>query len=97
MSSAMTRPGSSLDEKNIARLLATHHCTSCHRREQKLVGPSFQSVGKRYAGKADALAQISEHIRQGGKGRWGPIPMPPQPQLSDAELQALSRWVLQQQ
>jgi len=51
-------------------------------------------VAKKYAGQADAEATVIKNIKAGGSGKWGPIPMPPQTQLSDADAKALAVWVL---
>lgn len=88
--------GAALDEAATQAILKRHHCTSCHQTTRKVVGPAFRAVAERYAGVADAEAQVAGHIRQGGSGRWGPVPMPPQSQLDDDELAALTHWVLSQ-
>ena len=50
---------------------------------KKLVGPAYQDVAKKYAGKsADELAKS---IKAGGSGKWGAVPMPAQAALSDAD------------
>ena len=69
-------------------------CTACHAVDKKLVGPSYQDVAKKYAGQKDAAATLAASIRQGGTGKWGPVPMPAQPALSDADLNTLAVWVL---
>ena len=69
-------------------------CMACHAVDKKLVGPSYQDVAKKYAGQADAEAALAKSIKAGGSGKWGPIPMPPQAQLSDADAKALAAWVL---
>ena len=33
-------------------------------------------------------------VQKGGVGAWGKVPMPPNPQVSDAEAKALVHWVL---
>ena len=68
-------------------------CTACHTVDKKVLGPSYQDVAKKYAGQKDAVAQLSESIRKGGSGKWGAIPMPAQPALSDADLKTLATWV----
>lgn len=50
-------------------------CMACHAVDRRMVGPSFQDIGARYAGQADAVARMAVRIRQGGGGAWGPIPM----------------------
>ena len=49
---------------------------------------------RKYAGQADAEAAVAKNIKAGGSGKWGPIPMPPQAQLSDADVKTLAAWIL---
>jgi cytochrome c len=77
-----------------ADLAKKNNCLACHAVDKKLVGPSYQDVAKKYAGQADAVASLTKSIKAGGSGKWGPIPMPAQPQLSDADAKALATWVL---
>lgn len=75
--------------------LATKNgCTGCHAPERKVLGPAYADVAKKYAGQKDAVATLAESIRKGGAGKWGPVPMPAQPALSDADLKTLAAWVL---
>ena len=71
-----------------------HACIGCHAVDRKLVGPAYADVAKKYAGQPGARAAIARSIRAGGAGRWGPVPMPPQPTLPDADLDALAAWIL---
>jgi cytochrome c len=67
-------------------------CMACHAVDKKLVGPAYQEVAKKYAGKsADELAKS---IKAGGSGKWGPVPMPAQAALSDADAKTLAAWIL---
>lgn len=77
------------DNKAALALLSKYSCTACHAIDKKLVGPSFQEVGKKHAGKVDYLAG---KIKSGGSGVWGPIPMPAQ-SLSDAEAKTIATWL----
>lgn len=69
-------------------------CMACHGIDKKLVGPAFQDVAKRYAGQADAEATLAARIKAGGSGKWGPVPMPAQAALSEADAKTLAAWVL---
>jgi cytochrome c len=77
-----------------ADLAKKNNCLSCHAVDKKIVGPAYQDVAKKYAGQADAEATVTKNIKAGGSGKWGPIPMPAQAQLSDADAKALATWVL---
>ncbi len=72
----------------------TKNCFACHRVERNHLGPHFKSIAARYAGQAGADEQLAKKIREGGVGVWGPVPMPPQPQVSEAEALTLARWIL---
>jgi len=69
-------------------------CMACHAADKKLVGPAFQDVARKYAAQADAQAYLVKSIKAGGSGKWGPVPMPAQPALSDADTQTLAAWIL---
>lgn len=71
-------------------------CTSCHAVEQRKMGPAFRDVAKKNEGDAQALAQLRDKVRQGGRGVWGRAPMPPYgpDKISDTDLDAVLRWVL---
>lgn len=68
-------------------------CTVCHAVDKKLIGPAYKDVAKKYADQADAVAKLSDSIRKGGSGKWGPIPMPAQTALSDADIKTLAEWI----
>ena len=59
-----------------------------------MLGPAFRDVAKKYASDPGAAARLAAKIKAGGQGNWGNVPMPPNPGLSEQELQTLSRWIL---
>jgi cytochrome c len=69
-------------------------CVACHAADKKLLGPSYAEVAKKYAGQKDAVDKLKASIKAGGIGKWGQIPMPAQPNLSDADATALATWIL---
>ncbi len=69
-------------------------CLACHAADKKLVGPAYHDVVKKYAGQKDAEAILAKSIKAGGSGKWGPVPMPAQTALSDADATALAVWIL---
>jgi len=75
-------------------LLKKHACLSCHAVDKKLVGPAYKDVAAKYRGQAGAEKMLAEKIKKGGQGVWGPIPMPPNPNVSDADMKVLVGYVL---
>ncbi len=69
-------------------------CLGCHAVAIKLVGPAFKDVAAKYAGQADAQTMLMQSIRNGSVGKWGELPMPAHPKISDADLKKLATWVL---
>jgi len=77
-----------------AELAQKRNCLSCHAVGQKIVGPSYKDVAARYKGQADAAARLAQKISKCGAGAWGVVPMPANPQVSDAEAAQLVQWIL---
>jgi cytochrome c len=67
-------------------------CLACHAVDKKLVGPSYQDVAKKRT-KADA-AMLEAKVKKGGSGVYGPVPMPPNAAVSDADIKTLVTWIL---
>jgi len=62
--------------------------------DKKRVGPAFLHIRDRFLGDPAAVAYLAQSIRQGGRGRWGVVPMPSQPQVKEAEAEELAQWIL---
>ena len=74
-------------------------CTACHSVDKKIIGPSYGQVAGCYATKdAKKLAatklMLAKHVKEGGAGAWGPIPMPANPSLTPEEITKLVDWVM---
>ena len=59
-----------------------------------MFGPAYKDVAKKYKGDAKAEAHLISVVKKGGKGVWGPVPMPPHPQVPDADAKTLVDWVM---
>lgn len=70
-------------------------CMACHAKDKKMVGPSFKDIAAKYKGQ-DVVAPLMQKVRAGGKGVWGPIPMPPNPpeKINDADLKEAVQFIL---
>src|SRR5690349_3243008 len=74
-------------------LLQKNGCVACHAIDKKVVGPAYNDVSLKYKGDAGAAAKLMTKVKQGGAGVWGPVPMPPQTQVSDADLKAMVTYI----
>lgn len=71
-------------------------CIACHSLDKKVVGPAFKSIANKYKGDANADDKLAKEVRAGSKGVWGPVPMPAQAKISDADLKKVVTWILAQ-
>ena len=88
------RPRSEPAASPVVDLAKRKACLSCHGTDKRIVGPSFKEVGARYKGRPDAEAKLLEKLRTGGSGSWGPLPMPPNPDLPPDDARKLIQWIL---
>jgi cytochrome c len=77
-------------------LATSKNCMACHAVDKKVVGPAYKDVAVKYAGQKDAVDKLSAKILKGGAGVWGPVPMPANTQVNEAEAKKLAAWVLSQ-
>ena len=70
------------------------NCMACHAVGQKVIGPAYKEVAAKYAGQPDAVAKLTEKVMKGGSGVWGAVPMPANPQVTEAEAKQLVQWIL---
>ena len=75
-------------------LASKYACVACHAAERKVVGPSWKEIATKYADGSKPAPALAASLKAGGSGKWGTIPMPPQPTLSDADAKTLAEWIL---
>ncbi|MBI5938150.1 MAG: c-type cytochrome [Betaproteobacteria bacterium] len=68
-------------------------CMNCHAIDKKLMGPSFKDIAAKYKGNKEAEKTLTESIAKGSKGKFGAIPMPPQPK-AEGDAAALAKWIM---
>jgi cytochrome c len=77
-------------------LATSKNCMACHAIDKKVVGPAFKDVAAKYANDKTAEAKLAAKVMKGGAGVWGPVPMPANAQVNEAEAKKLVHWVLSQ-
>lgn len=83
------------DYKAGLALIAGSDCLTCHKIEEKLVGPAYRDVANKYAAAPDtAVNYLAAKIIKGGSGVWGEVMMTPHPSLSVSDAQAMAKYVL---
>ena len=75
-------------------LATAKNCMACHAVDKKVLGPAYKDVAAKYKDDKGAVAKLTEKVLKGGAGAWGPIPMPANAQVNEAEAKKLVTWIL---
>jgi len=75
-------------------MMKKNGCNACHSEDKKVIGPAYKDVAAKYKGDATAVAKLTEKVKKGGSGVWGPVPMPPNAQVSDADAKKMVELIL---
>ncbi|GGE76526.1 c-type cytochrome [Massilia psychrophila] len=92
MLSAMVSTGAMAN----ADLAKAKNCMACHAVANKVLGPAYKDVAAKYTGQKDAEDKLVGKVLKGGSGAWGAVPMPANPQVSEAEARTLVKWIMAQ-
>src|SRR5215203_1975117 len=69
-------------------------CKSCHKLDEKSIGPAYSLVARRYQTKTDASSFLINKIIKGGAGNWGEVAMPAHPTLKEGDAKLITTWIL---
>lgn len=78
------------------KLAQANGCMTCHQIDKKVLGPSYKEVAAKYKGNAGAEALLVKKVKDGGKGTWGDMVMPPNAHVKDADIAAIVKWIMAQ-
>ena len=74
---------------------AKSDCATCHKLNERLVGPSFKEIANKYAGADEAkIDSLAGKVINGGSGIWGQVPMTPHPAMSKEDAVTVVKYVL---
>ena len=83
-----------VDPKAAEALMTKSGCVACHAVDKKVIGPAYKEVAAKYKSDKDAATKLAAKVKAGGQGVWGPVPMPPNAQVPDADIKTLVAWIL---
>jgi cytochrome c len=89
-----TTAGAGADADKGLDLIAQSDCLTCHKVEEKLVGPAYREIANKYPNNPAIVDSLASKIINGGAGNWGQIPMTPHPQISKEDAQSMVRYIL---
>lgn len=73
---------------------AKSDCITCHKLDEKLIGPSYKEIATKYAAnKEEMIPKLASKILSGGQGVWGEVPMVPHTALTKEEAETLVKYI----
>ena len=69
-------------------------CLVCHDVDEKVTGPSWRDVAKRYRNDPAAFERLVVKVRDGGSGVWGDVVMSPNKRAGEENIRKLVAWIL---
>jgi cytochrome c len=75
-------------------LMAGSDCSTCHRPDMKLVGPSFKEIANKYT--AADVDKLAAKVIKGGSGSWGDVSMTAHVGLSEDDAKEMVKYILTQ-
>ena len=75
-------------------IVSKSDCFTCHKIEEKNIGPAWRDVAAKYAGQDTAVKYLAHKIINGGAGVWGQVPMAAHPTFTQEEAETVAKYVL---
>jgi glucose/arabinose dehydrogenase/cytochrome c551/c552 len=73
-------------------LVSSMTCKTCHKENEKSIGPSFMDVAKKYTD--SDIPYLKNKITKGGAGVWGETAMPANPDIPANDMSAIVSYIL---
>jgi len=89
-----TTSNSAASSSKGAQLIAAADCLGCHKEQEKLVGPAYVDVAKKYSNNDKDVDYLANKIIAGGKGVWGEVPMSAHPNLALNDAKEMVKYIL---
>lgn len=86
-----------LEEENIPKGLAlinSSDCRTCHNEIMKTIGPSYESIAKKYDNTEANQKMLASKVSIGGTGVWGGSVMNAHPDLPEEDLQEMISYIM---
>lgn len=75
-------------------LVAGSDCTTCHKINEKNIGPAYAEVAKKYEPTEANINDLATKIIKGSTGVWGTVPMTPHPTISEEDAREMIKYIL---
>ncbi len=77
-----------------SQLIAKSGCLTCHKEQEKLIGPGYADVAAKYEATETNINMLANTVIKGGVGNWGEIPMPANAAVTEADAKEMVKYIL---
>ena len=75
-------------------LIAYSDCYTCHKEDERSVGPAFRDIARRYPTKKVYIEMLAQRVIIGGSRSWGYAQMDPHPNVSLEDAKMMVTYIL---
>ncbi|MCX2572979.1 c-type cytochrome [Pedobacter sandarakinus] len=76
------------------KLINKSDCIGCHNKVNKIIGPAYVDIAKKYPATEKNVNYLADKIIKGGTGVWGTMPMTAHPTLKPADAKLMVKYIL---
>ena len=87
-------PSDNPDYEKGLTLVAGSDCLTCHKVDEKVIGPSYRDVANKYENTEANVKMLAEKIIKGGTGVWGEVAMTAHPAVTQADAEQMVKYIL---
>ena len=91
---APAAPAAAAAGKDGKALIEASDCRTCHHDKDKVIGPAYADVAKKYPNTDANVKMLASKVIAGGTGVWGQLPMVAHPNISTEDAEAMVKYIL---
>lgn len=76
------------------KLINKSDCMGCHNKVNKIIGPSYVDVAKKYPATEKNINYLADKIIKGGTGVWGNMPMTAHASMKKDDAKLMVKYIL---
>ncbi|TCD07029.1 c-type cytochrome [Pedobacter frigidisoli] len=76
------------------KLINKSDCIGCHNKVNKIIGPAYMDIAKKYPATEKNINMLSDKIIKGGTGVWGTMPMTAHASLKPTDAKLMVKYIL---
>jgi cytochrome c len=76
------------------KLINKNDCLGCHNKTNKIIGPAYVEIAKKYPANEKNINMLADKIIKGGTGVWGNMPMTAHATLKKDDAKLMVKYIL---